>query len=187
MKFKTKKEFRLKSKAYAIAIKNNWIGDACEHMELSRNTKGFWTKKHVIEESLKYRNRTEFRKQSPSAYSAALKNDWLDDLGEHMISKIKSKNYWTKDRIIKLASGHQYKSDFKKEYGSAYSIARKNKWLDEVCSHMIRKKNPPKWTKSKIKTEALKFKSRTEFARKSKSAYSIAQRNGWLNDVCVHM
>ena len=43
------------------------------------------------------------------------------------------------------------------------------------------------WTKDKCLLEAKKFTFRSEFKLKSCSAYSIAQKNGWLNEICIHM
>ena len=43
------------------------------------------------------------------------------------------------------------------------------------------------WTFDNVKEEALKYKSRNDFNRNSKSAYLSAYRNGWLDEVCSHM
>jgi hypothetical protein len=46
------------------------------------------------------------------------------------------KNIWTKDTIHKEALKYFYKIDFLKSNESAYKIAVKNGWLNDVCSHM---------------------------------------------------
>ena len=46
---------------------------------------------------------------------------------------------------------------------------------------------PLKWTEKTIALEAKKFKSRTEFAQSSGSAYKAASERGILDDVCDHM
>lgn len=43
------------------------------------------------------------------------------------------------------------------------------------------------WTKEKCQEEALKYKSRSDFAKKSGGVYSKARKNNWLNDICSHM
>lgn len=43
------------------------------------------------------------------------------------------------------------------------------------------------WTKDRCFEESLKYKYRSEFQKKSQSAYRSAQKNGWLNEVCSHM
>ena len=52
---------------------------------------------------------------------------------------------------------------------------------------MIRRKVRGYWSIDKLKEEALKYKTRGEFQKFSLSAYSIAHKNGWLDDVCSHM
>lgn len=44
-----------------------------------------------------------------------------------------------------------------------------------------------KWTKENCHIESLKYKTRIEFVKKNNSAYVISWRNGWLNEICLHM
>ena len=44
-----------------------------------------WTKELANIESIKYNTRTEFQKKSNNAYSAALRNKWLDEICGHMV------------------------------------------------------------------------------------------------------
>lgn len=43
------------------------------------------------------------------------------------------------------------------------------------------------WNRENCATEALKYKSKVEFIRNSMSAYNSAIKNGWLEEICVHM
>jgi predicted GIY-YIG superfamily endonuclease len=43
------------------------------------------------------------------------------------------------------------------------------------------------WIRENCIEEALKYKSRKEFSRKSNGAYDASLRNGWLDNVCGHM
>jgi len=43
------------------------------------------------------------------------------------------------------------------------------------------------WTKEKCRIEALKYKAKSEFQKKSVSAYDKSLQKGWLNEVCSHM
>lgn len=45
----------------------------------------------------------------------------------------------------------------------------------------------PYWTKERCQEESIKYQSRTEFKKKSQSAYQSALRNNWLTDICHHM
>jgi len=49
-----------------------------------RKKKGYWTKETCQEESLKYENRTDFRKKSRGAYNKTYENKWLNDICSHM-------------------------------------------------------------------------------------------------------
>ena len=65
-----------------------------------------------------------------------------------------------------------------------YTFTKRNKWLDDVCSHMI-KINKPKnyWTKERCYECALKCKNKKEFHKNYGSAYSSSIKNGWLNEL----
>ena len=59
-------------------------------------------------------------------------SDWLDEMKEIQ----KPSGFWTKARCSEEAKKYERRSEFKKKAGSAYNIASKNKWLDNICSHM---------------------------------------------------
>ena len=45
----------------------------------------------------------------------------------------------------------------------------------------------PKWTDEKIREEASKFKTKSEFRENNLGAYKAAWKRGILDDVCAHM
>ena len=47
--------------------------------------------------------------------------------------------------------------------------------------------NPRKWTFEAIQQEASLYPTRSAFKKGSTSAYSTAQKKGWLDAVCSHM
>jgi hypothetical protein len=49
------------------------------------------------------------------------------------------------------------------------------------------RKSPGYWTKEKCHEEALKYSSKTELRQNTSTAYSIAFKNGWLDEICSHM
>jgi len=102
--------------------------------------------------------------------------------------KRKHRNYWTKEQCKIEALKYKTKNEFCKNSGSAYGASLKNKWIDEICSHMIKIKHEKEyWTKEQCKNEALKYNSRTEYNLKCVSSYSKAWQNGWLDEICQHM
>ena len=102
-----------------------------------RKPKGYWTKKRCHKEALKYSTKTEFRLGSGSAYGAALTNGWLDEICSHMDTIIKKPaGYWTKELCHIEALKYPTRTEFELGSKGAYSAAKRNGWLDEICSHM---------------------------------------------------
>ena len=101
----------------------------------------------------------------------------------------KNKGYWTKERCKEIALKHNTKKDFKKYNSYVYEISLKNKWLNEICSHMKENIKKPKgyWDKEKCHKEALKYMNKTDFKKFSYGAYKFAYKNKWLNEICSHM
>ena len=56
--------------------------------------------------------------------------------------------------------------------------------LDLLLLLLLNKSN---WTKEKCHEEAKKYKTRLSFYKGSKSAYDVADINGWLDEICSHM
>lgn len=57
--------------------------------------------------------------------------------------------------------------------------------LEEICKHMYAGRF--KWTESMILNAAKPYKTRTDFAKGNKSAYTAARRRGLLEKACSHM
>jgi len=96
----------------------------------------YWTKERCKEEALKYSNITDFYKKSYSAYQSIIKNNWKVDTCSHIPETRKPRGYWTKEKCHEEALKYKYRNKFKINSRSAYTKAQKNKWLDEMCSHM---------------------------------------------------
>ena len=85
---------------------------------------------------------------------------------------------WTYEKCYEEAKKYFSKKEFRKGNGSAYKVARRNKWLDDYKWF----KERFIWTKEKCKEEAKKYSSRNKFRKGSGSAYNAARRNKWLDD-----
>jgi len=127
-------------------------------------------------------------KKLEEEYVNKYKNNGWKILNKYKTGSIGGQKFWTKNRCQSEADKFITRGEFKKSLPSAYLISLKNKWLDEICVHMIEiKKRKNYWTKNMCKEEALKYKTRSEFFKKCVSAYSKSHKNGWLNEVCSHM
>lgn len=125
--------------AYIVAKNNNWLDNYvwfktfCEIITI-------WNYDTCFEEAKKYTNRSEFRKGSAGAYTAALKNKWLDDY-DWMKPIIKPSGYWNYDTCYEEAKKYHGRDEFQRRSAGAYTVARKNGWLDDY-DWFERKNNP---------------------------------------------
>ncbi|HIF9072491.1 TPA: GIY-YIG nuclease family protein [Photobacterium damselae] len=136
LKYKTRTDFfKGCQSAYSYASKNGWLNLVCDHMQSKSKPYGYWTKDRCREDALKYNTRTEFQKNSV-AEQVARKNDWLDEICEHMQSTLKPKGYWTKQTIQEAALKFETRKEFEMGFKGAYRAAQRENILNEVCSHM---------------------------------------------------
>ena len=144
------------------------------------------TIKELQVEALKYKTRSEFKANSNSSYKSACKQGILDKICDHM-PKDYNKPYTIKE-LITEALKFKTRGDFFNNNQSAYQAARRKGvvFFDKICSHMSESLTKS-WTFEELWEEALKFKTRVEFARKSKSSYNIACRMKILDTICSHM
>ena len=130
-------------------------------------------------------------------YAIILEKEWVKKYklgGWEILNEVECGNVggfyyiWNYENCEKEALKYSTRLEFQKKSGGAYHFARKNKFLDEICKHMILKIKPKNyWTKDRCKKFALKFKTRTEFKNNAQTQYQTARRNGWLDDICKHM
>jgi len=95
-----------------------------------------WTFENCKKEALKYKLKSEFRKNSVSAYSQSVRNKWIDLICIHMKPAIKKKGYWTFENCKEEALKYKTRSEFSKSKGWAYQTSLNNEWLDVICKHM---------------------------------------------------
>ena len=151
-----------------------------------------WTFEKCKNEALKYERRIDFARKSESAYNAARRYRWLEKICKHMLNvrkHYKPVGYWTKNRCKKEALKYNKRNEFSEKSSGAYMACLKNKWLNEVCTHMKGKVQKPNnyWTIERCRDEAKKYISKSNFIKYSGSAYQSSRKNGWLNEICLHM
>lgn len=224
-----KHEFETKYRgAYAACIKNKWFVEACSHMLQMKKINNYWNKEKCHEEALKYNTKTKLSKFSRGAYKSALKNKWLDEICSHM--SIQGSLYKRYNYIYEFSDNHVY-------IGLTYDINRRNNdhLNDEnspVYNHIketglkpiltyddlknagdAQKKESElifeylkkgwnilnkakagglgmiktKYTKDIAYNEAIKYKSRIEFQKESRSIYRFCLATKIIDEVCAHM
>ncbi len=198
LKYKTRAAFRKGNKsAYNAAMTLGIYVEITAHMPRYVDRKGEnhpqfkWDIESIRKEALKYKTMAEFEKRSRGAYKAALKLNILDIVCGHIEYLRK---YWTFEELKQEALRYTSRTQFKKNNLSAYQSARNSKILDTICSHMPKRVDQSgensatfKWTHEMIKDQALKYKTRTSFARGNPAAYQAAQKRDILDIVCTHM
>lgn len=189
LKYNHRSEFKNNSKSsYKAAHRNKWLDEICSHMIDLKRSLDSWTIEECREEAQKYKTRSEFYKNSKKFYTVCTKNNWLDDVCSHMFEiKKKAKNTTFED-CEREAVKYKTRHEFQLKAQLFYKVARKNDWLDKVCSHMEELMKPRNyWTYEICKEEALKYETRNEFHKNSRGAYDVCHQNDWMDDLCSHM
>lgn len=145
-----------------------------------------WTKEKCMEIALNYENKIDYLNNSPLSYNSAYLHGWLNEICYHMESS-KRKHYWTFDECKEEALKYSNKKDFRKKSMSHYTKCLSEKWLDDLCCHMINRKLSNYWTFERCKEEALKYTMKKDFIKKSNSAYCKSWKEKWLDKICSHM
>lgn len=145
-----------------MKIKNYWILETCKL------------------EAKKYKTRLEYSKNAKGSYEKARKENWLDDVCEHMI---KPKELWTKELCIKKIELCSTKEDFYKKYNTAYQYCIRNKILDDVCKSLKQNYKPSGyWKFDECLNIAKQCKTKKEF-RYYTTPYSKSVKNGWIEKI----
>lgn len=189
-KYKTLSEFqRNNSSAYSIACKLNIMKDISKHFTRKIKSHGYWKDKdNVLNISKKYTSYKEFIKNEQVAYHAASKYGFLDKITQHM-KKDRPQGYWNdKENVLNFAKQFKTRTEFYQSGTGAPHAAAKHGWIDEATEHMTRvQREKGYWTFERLQLEAQKYNRRSDFKKKSSTAYNNARRLEYLDVICSHM
>src|ERR1035437_97625 len=168
------------SGAWKSARINGWYEECTVHMKrpISWNLK--WTEEKCLESSLKYDKFSDWVKYDSTAYVAATKHNWLENVTLHMI---KRKN-WTKEMCINSAKECETITEWINNDKGAYDAAYRNKWINDCTVHMVKKNH---WTKEKCLESANKYMKPSEWKKNEPMAYMAAKNHDWYHDCTAHM
>lgn len=161
----------------------------------------FWTLAELATEALKYTSKTEFKKNSPSAYQASIKRKMIGSICSHMPKRKKystegeyNANFKYSDLSLREeALKYKTKGEFSKNSPKMYRASYRRGTLNDICSHMPENasvgKIPAikKWYPEIILKMALTCSSRKEFQIKFPGAYDASINQNIMDEVCVHM
>lgn len=138
---------------------------------------------YKFQDAAQYSTKARWSEASRVAHNKAWENGWFDECCAHM-----KERGWSKEECIKTASLFTTKKEWRKHSKDTYMAAWRNGWQDECCRHMFLDRLPMNsWGLEACIADAKKYKTRTEWAMKSRSAYTAAVKNNWLNRCCQHM
>ena len=144
---------------------------------------------------LKYNSLKEFKKDYPNEYQSLYRKKLLEKLCEDMGWDLpeqkktpKPYGYWTKERCLEEALKYTTKAEWSKNGNGSHTTAIRNSWYNECTTHMVELQKPKGyWTLERCMEEALKYKTKSEWAKNSSSTYYSAKKNGSYNECTKHM
>jgi hypothetical protein len=146
-KSNSKKKFKNNSSgAYDAAKRNGWLDEISELNKWKTQIQkpyGYWDiKENCIGEAKKYEKYSDFIKNG-SAYNAAKKNGWVNEICNLMnwtIRQTKPPGFWTKERCMQEALKYNTISEWRTNNQSSHDKAKKENWFEECTAHMIKLK-----------------------------------------------
>ena len=177
--------------ARTMAARKGILQEICAHMAPSRTAA--YTNKELQACADKFSTRGDFRLGDPNAYSSARRRNLLDKICDHMPKHVKrsgknSPNFiWSFDKVKIEAKKYINRKAFQKGCQSAYNAAGRYGWLEEVCKHMLAPHQNVAYSLQELQEEANKYKTRSSFREENPSAYLVACRRKWLEQICTHM
>ncbi|TXJ28274.1 MAG: hypothetical protein E6Q24_05700 [Chitinophagaceae bacterium] len=145
-----------------------------------------WTFENCQKEALKYKTRSEFIDNSPGAYAAARKNNWMQ-ICDHMIYRRLPKGTWTYESCKQTALLCKTRTEFKLKMPGAAKKAIDEGFYEEIVSHLKKWESRRKWTYESCKQTALLCKTRYEFHLKASGAVKKARNEGFYKEIVSHL
>jgi len=110
------------------------------------------------------------------------------DLTKSELLKVKNRLKWTKEACVVEANKYMTIKEWQLGSAGSYQAAFKKGWLNECSGHMDRqlhKKNH--WTLATCIKDAEQYKTKSEWQQATRSGYSIAAKNKWIEKCTAHM
>ncbi len=185
---------RTNGSAYESARTNGWLYEyewfvdkKALLSEASKKRERKWSYDECYKLAKQCKTSSEFQNKSSRAYAASKQYGWFDDYtwfvnGFSLIQPYK----WTEDKCREIAQTCSTKSEFKSKNSSAYTSARKNKWLETYDWFQDGRKNSiekrRKYSYEICFEMAKQYRTKAEFKFHQCGAYTSARVNKWLKD-----
>jgi predicted GIY-YIG superfamily endonuclease len=161
-----------------------------DRFKVSGKFKTYWTKNRIIKTAKKYSLRSEWVKESPNSYAAAVFRNLHKNINVvgHFQKKWTRKGGWTREKIIAEAKKFKYRTDWKKH--KSYQAAQNRGWVNdpEIAGHLSNERlSRRKYSKKLVLKSAQKFKFKSQWKRACDGEYQAAIKYGWFSDATKHM
>ncbi len=87
-------------------------------------------------EALKYKNISDFKTIASGCYKSCKRNNWIKNIRLLFNNIQKPNNYWSFEKCAEEAKKYSTRTEFKTNSSGAYGASVRNKYLNEICSHM---------------------------------------------------
>lgn len=184
-KYQYKGEFHKGSpSAYQLASEKGWLKEMTWFKE-KRKPNNYWTKARVFEEGHKYDNKKDFEANAKTAFLKAGQKGWLKQMAWLKPLPLGHISIWTREKIIEESKKYNSRKEFAVNSPTAYQHALEDKSIFLEMPWLVAKTKPNGWwnDKSRVMEEGKKYKTRTEFAQGSYTAWRTAKRNGWIEEM----
>ena len=185
-KYKTPTEFLTKSAgAYDAALRFKMMNkETFPWFYTNRMPTKWWNdKEHVFEESKKYETWDEFFLKSPAAHFSARKHKWEDEM-TWLIRKQAPQKYWQNEKnVIEESKKYSTRTEFFKGCHAGYDYAQKHNLWNKMPWIKSKYKEKGYWTKKRIFDEATKYSTKVDFKKNAITAYGIAVKFKWIDEM----
>lgn len=189
-KFNSFSEWKTHSPLSFVAATNHgWIKDAevVGHLKKGVVYNRKWNIDAVLLDAKKYSTKSDWKRQSPSAYKAAVDQGVMHEATVHMTTPSRV-SVWTKEEVLASARNFGYRFAWKSAAPTAYSTARRKGYLEEATAHMELRLDKFKWSSvEEIISDARKYQTKSSWQRQSVGAYEAAKRLGCFEEAVAHM
>lgn len=140
-------------------IKKGWIvlnkgkcGEGCGSLGALNTINRKWNRENVINESKKYKSKSEFKKNSNGAYNYARKHNILCEMIWLKKPDIWNKKWNNDESVINESKKYKSKTEFKKNSRGAHCYAWRHHLLDKMY-----------WLNNNLKNDKNEFKKERKF------------------------
>ena len=156
-----------------------------------------WTFETIGGVAKDYNSRVSFARGNPAAYRAARRNlteAEFDKICAHMTVVNATKPViWTLEAVLKSAKSYSSFKEFSRNETSAYQKVMKMGWKPKLRDTLgegwfeSSSTSYISYTYDDVCAIAKKYEIKSEFRKNDKQAYTKAQNEGWISDICAHM